>query len=249
MLETIDNLPEGIIGVKAEHVVTRKDYERVLEPLLERARADGQRVRFLYQFGPEFERFSGSGAWEDFRFGIHSLRQLEGCAIVSDLGWIRESTRFIRFFMPCAVQVYRNEELEHAVEWLRSLPAGGSTSHRLLEDVGVLVVEPGGPLRAQDFDALSASADRWIEAHGELAGLVIHTRAFPGWESLGSFFRHIRFVRDHHQHLRRIALAADTKLASVAPKIAEHFVKAEVRTFAFDELDGAIAWAGGRPAS
>ena len=33
--------------------------------------------------------------------------------------------------------------------------------------------------------------------------------------------------------------------ASIAPRIAEHFVKAEIRVFSYDELDAAIAWAGG----
>jgi hypothetical protein len=44
--------------------------------------------------------------------------------------------------------------------------------------------------------------------------------------------------------VRRVALASDSKLADVAPKLAEHFVQAEVRRFGYDELDAAIAWAG-----
>jgi len=53
------------------------------------------------------------------------------------------------------------------------------------------------------------------------------------------------FVRDHHRAVERVALAADSKLASLAPHLAEHFVQAEVKDFGFDELDAAVAWAGG----
>ena len=76
-------------------------------------------------------------------------------------------------------------------------------------------------------------------------GVVLHARAFPGWENVGSLLRHVRFVRDHHRTVRRVALAADAKLADLAPRLAEHFVRAELRHFGYDELDDAIAWAAG----
>jgi hypothetical protein len=60
-----------------------------------------------------------------------------------------------------------------------------------------------------------------------------------------SLLRHVRFVRDHHRKVPRVALAADSKLASLAPPLAEHFVQAEVRGFRYDELESAIAWAAG----
>jgi hypothetical protein len=54
----------------------------------------------------------------------------------------------------------------------------------------------------------------------------------------------MRFIRDHHRKVKRIALAADTKLASLAPRIAELFIQAEVKSFGYDEIEAAIAWAG-----
>ena len=127
---------------------------------------------------------------------------------------------------------------------LRS-PQPSAVTHRLLPDTGVVVVEVTQALRAQDFDALALTADTWIEAHGNLKGLVIHAREFPGWENLGSLVRHIRFVRDHHRNIERIALAVDSKLAALAPRIGEHFLQAQVENFRYDDLDAAMAWAGG----
>lgn len=39
--------------------------------------------------------------------------------------------------------------------------------------------------------------------------------------------RHIRFVRDHHRRIGRIALVTDAKLASLATLIGEYFIRAE----------------------
>ena len=244
MLERLQGLPDGIDGVKAVGRVSREDYERLFEPLIDGARRDGRRVRLLYQVGPEFEGFSAGAAWEDAKLGLASLRMFEGCAVVTDVGWIREATRLAGFLMPCPVRVFGNAARDEAVEWLRSLPEGAAVSHRLLADSGVLVVEVKQALRSQDFDALAATADQWIDAHGDLQGIVIHARAFPGWENLGGLIRHVRFLRDHHRRVRRVALASDSRLAGLAPKLAEHFVQAEIRPFGYGELDAAIAWAG-----
>jgi hypothetical protein len=109
----------------------------------------------------------------------------------------------------------------------------------------VLVVEVRQPLRAQDFDALAATTDDWIEANGDLPGIVIHARDFPGCQNLGGLIRHLRFVRDHHRRVRRVALASDSRLADLAPRLAEHFVQAEIRRFGYEELGDAVAWAEG----
>jgi hypothetical protein len=247
MIDRLRDLPAGIDGLRAKGRITREDYETVVQPICEEARSQGRRIRFLYHLGPEFEGFTAGGAWEDARLGLRYLRLFERCAIVSDIGWVRESSRLVGAIMPCPVKVFSNREWQDALAWL-STPAteGGAVAHRLLPESGVLVVEPERPLRAEDFDALALTVDPWIEAHGELRGVVIHAREFPGWENLGALLRHLRFVRDHHRLVRRIALAAGGKLADLAPRLAEHFVAAEVRHFDYDDVDRAIAWASAR---
>lgn len=246
MIEPLQDLPHGILGVKATGRVSRADYTTVLEPMLDEARREGRRVLFLYEIGPGFESFSPGAAWEDAKVGLRSMLQFDGCAVVTDMGWIREATRLAGFLMPCAVRVFEIAEREQAVAWLGAIGSGPGITHRLVPDPGVLVVDATAPLRAQDFDALTASADAWIETNGELHGLVVHAREFPGWENLAGFLGHVRFIRDHHRNIGRVALAVDGKLAALAPRIAEHFVKAELKAFDYGALDEAIAWAGGR---
>jgi hypothetical protein len=243
MLEVIQGLPPGIDGLKAVGTVSKEDYDRVIEPMVDRARAEGRLLRLLYAFGPEFQGFSAGGTWADLRIGLGAMRRFAGCAIVSELPAVRGATTFASVFMPFPVRVFRGSEMEAAVAWLKSLGSPG-IAHRLVPEQGVMVIEVNGPLRAEDFDALSAAADAWIEAHARLNGLVVHASSFPGWDSFDAFLHHIRFVRDHHRKIRRIAVAADGAIAKIGPAIAKHFVQAEVKRFDHAALDQAIAWAG-----
>ncbi|MEU5979307.1 STAS/SEC14 domain-containing protein [Streptomyces sp. NPDC047315] len=243
MLKRLSDVPAGIDALQAVGVVTRGDYESIIEPLIDSARAEGRRVRILCEFGPEFQSFAPGAAWEDLKVGTRSMRLFEGCAIVSDVGWIREATRLTRFLVPCPVHIYDGHEREDALHWLASLPEGPGVSHRILPASGVLLVEIDSPLRTQDFDAVALTVDSWLDAHEELTGVVIHARTFPGWENVGGLLSHVRFVRDHHQRIGRVALAADTRLADLVPHLAKHFVRAEVRHFGYAELDEAVSWA------
>jgi hypothetical protein len=118
---------------------------------------------------------------------------------------------------------------------------------QLFRDEGVAVVFPSGALAAADFEEIAALVDPFIEANGELKGLMIVADRFPGWESLGALIVHARFVRDHHQLIRRIAAVSDGATLTIVPQLARHFVKAEVRHFPFGERDAAMAWLKGAP--
>jgi hypothetical protein len=243
VLQKMGDIADGVVGLRAVGTLSKEDYDQVLAPLLDEARREGRRLRFLYQLGPEFEGFTASAAWEDAKLGLRALRLFEGCAVVTDLGWVREATKLAAFVIPCPVRVFANRERDGAIDWLRSLPRETGVVHRLLPEKGVIVVDVKGALHAGDFDALALTADAWIESHGPLQGIVIHARAFPGWENFGSFVRHVQFVRDHHRKIQRIALAAEGKLAGLAPRLGEHFIEAEVKSFGYDQLEAAIAWA------
>ena len=243
MIEVMTDVPPGIFAVRSVGTLTKEDYDAVVVPLLEEATRTGRRIRCLCQVGPEYRGLTPSAAWEDVRLGLRALRLFEACAVVSDLGWIRESSRLAAFFMPCPVQVFGEHEREQAIKWLSSMPEQPAIEHRLIAESGVVVVEVSQPLRAPDFDALGLTVDAWLDTHDRLQGLVLHTRAFPGWENIGGLVRHIRFVRDHHRKIRRVAVVLDGPMGALAPKVAEHFVQAEVRQFHDDRLDDAVAWA------
>jgi hypothetical protein len=114
--------------------------------------------------------------------------------------------------------------------------------HELLRDQGVLMLRPKGKLKAEDFKSLAGVVDPYLEKKGELKGIVLEAVKFPGWENFAGLLSHLRFVRDHHRKVRRIAIVTDGKLLKAAPKIAKHFVSADVKRFEAGQREAALAW-------
>jgi len=115
----------------------------------------------------------------------------------------------------------------------------------LNEAEGVAVVQPEQMhgLSGSDFKQLTDRIDEYLKDHDILRGLVIVTERFPGWEDFNAFTSHIRFVRDHHRAIQKVAIVSDSPLLSVGPYVADHFVNAKVRHFAFADIDEAKTWA------
>ena len=110
------------------------------------------------------------------------------------------------------------------------------------ENAGVLTVRPEGKLETQDFLTLSEVVDPFIEERGRLNGIIIVTERFPGWEDFNGMIEHMRFVRNHHRKIARVAIVTDSKIADVAESLGKHFVKASIKHFPFKELDSAKTW-------
>lgn len=115
-------------------------------------------------------------------------------------------------------------------------------SYELLQDEGILLLRPHGPLQASDFESVAKSVDPYIERKGRLRGVMLEADNFPGWESVGALMSHLRFVRDHHRLVGKVAAVSDSATLALAPHIAKHFVKAEVRSFKADQRTSALAW-------
>ena len=112
----------------------------------------------------------------------------------------------------------------------------------LSEESGVLIIEPKGALSADDFRDISRVVDPYIEEKGKLAGLLIAAPSFPGWDSFGALIEHMKFVKGHHRKINRVAAVTDSKVLSIAPKIAEHFAHPEFKVFGTNERGRALVW-------
>ncbi len=115
------------------------------------------------------------------------------------------------------------------------------------EDALIAVLEPDGPLSGSDFHYAATMIDPLIEKAGRLNGIIIHTETFPGWASIKALFSHLRFVKNHHANITRVALVTDSALGKIAERFAGHFVKAEVRRFPYKTYDRAREWAARDP--
>ena len=113
---------------------------------------------------------------------------------------------------------------------------------KVQSDEGTIIVEPSGPLEHSDFERLANEIDEFSEDKGRLVGLIINTKSFPGWDDFRSFLQHMKFVKEHHKLIRRVAIVTDSKLGEIGPVFANLFVSAQVKHFPFDSLSKAREW-------
>lgn len=109
----------------------------------------------------------------------------------------------------------------------------------------ILTIHPRSVLDKNDFVELGQAVDPEIEKHGDLAGLILDASHFPGWDSMGALITHLKFVRDHHKHVKKIAVVTDSPLGDVAEHITSHFVSAEIKHFPAGQDKQAEAWIAG----
>ena len=109
-------------------------------------------------------------------------------------------------------------------------------------DGDVLGVRPEGPITREDVATLTRAADEYLAGHPKITGVMVETRTFPGFASVGAFADYARFIADHHARVRRLALVTDSALAPVAEFMANHVVGLEMRHFPFAEGTAALAW-------
>ena len=110
------------------------------------------------------------------------------------------------------------------------------------ENSGVLTLRPQGKLETQDFLTISEVIDPYIKKRGALEGIIIATKKFPGWEDFNGMIEHMKFVRNHHHNIAKVALVTDSKIADVAESLGKHFVKATIKHFPFNKLESAKRW-------
>jgi SpoIIAA-like len=114
--------------------------------------------------------------------------------------------------------------------------------HTLDTANGILHIQPKSSLEQTDFEQLARTVDPYIAETGDLAGLIVEAPGFPGWSSFGAMAAHLRFVKDHHKHIRKIALVTDSAIGNVAEHLVAHFVSAEIKQFPASELNVARQW-------
>jgi hypothetical protein len=110
------------------------------------------------------------------------------------------------------------------------------------KDAGIVTVTPSAPLDEKDFALLASEVDPYIEKEGKLNGLIIQVESFPGWEDFAGLISHLKFVREHHTKIEKVAAVSDGRIVSIMPKIVDHFVNAKVKYFPYESLDEAISW-------
>jgi hypothetical protein len=120
MIERIEGMPEGTIGLTASGKLSRDDYRNVLEPALAEGIGTGE-LRLLFVL----TEFSGleSGAWiEDMKTGLGAWVRDHSAwkrfALVTDVEWVAKAMRMFTWMTPGEVLVRDLDGLQEAKVWV-----------------------------------------------------------------------------------------------------------------------------------
>jgi hypothetical protein len=116
VIQAIDDLPDGVVGITAIGQFTIDDYCAVIEPEVERLAEAHQQLRLLLFLGPQFTGF-GEGAWGELTDEIRHTHFHRG-AVVTDDGHIRTGLNVLKWALHGHVRTFQNHEYDHAVEWV-----------------------------------------------------------------------------------------------------------------------------------
>lgn len=112
---------------------------------------------------------------------------------------------------------------------------------------GSLVLEPTGSLNRGDLDRLSAAFDVVVATTGRAPNLLIHAPRFPAWADFHTLLQHLRFIRQRHRAVARVALVSDARALDVASFVARRLLATRIRVFGNKDLEAARAWVAGDP--
>lgn len=118
MMKLLDHLPENVVGIAASGQVDANDYESILMPAIETALQRHDRIRVLYQLGPDFIGFTTGAMWDDAKVGLAHWKAWERVAVVTDVPWVAHATRMFKFMMPSVVRIFSLNEQADAEKWV-----------------------------------------------------------------------------------------------------------------------------------
>ena len=118
MIEHLAGLPEDVLAFVYKGNVTKADYDAVLVPAVVKALGTQKKLRVYCELRSDFSGLDTGAVWEDLKVGIGHLTRWERVAVVTDIGWIEQMTRFFSFLMPCPVKSFPTSEAAQARAWI-----------------------------------------------------------------------------------------------------------------------------------
>jgi hypothetical protein len=120
MIERMDGMPEGTIGLRATGKLTKEDYVGALEPAL-REGVDSGELRLLFVL-TDFDGLEPSAVAEDMRTGMRAWVRDHSAwrrfAIATDVEWVGRAMHMFAWLAPGEVEVYGLDQLEEAKAWV-----------------------------------------------------------------------------------------------------------------------------------
>lgn len=120
MIERLDGMSQGVIGLKASGKLTKADYTEVLEPAL-REGVDSGELRLLFVL-TGFDGLEANAVAEDFKTGMRTWIRDHSAwkrfALVTDVEWVAKAMHMFTWMTPGEVLIRDLDGQDEATAWV-----------------------------------------------------------------------------------------------------------------------------------
>jgi hypothetical protein len=120
MIERIEGMPTGTVGLRASGKLTKDDYVKVLEPALEEGVETGE-LRLLFVLA-DFDGLEAAAITEDMKTGLRAWVRDHSTwkrfAVVTDVEWVAKAMHMFAWVTPGEVMITSLDRLEEARSWI-----------------------------------------------------------------------------------------------------------------------------------
>ena len=117
MIELIEGLPDGVVGLQAVGRVESGDYETVAAPAVQHALESHTKIRLIHVLDHRFTDYTAGGAWQDAMLGLAHPRSFDRIAVVTDIESIRRLVTLGGWSIPGEIKLFSNRERAQAEAW------------------------------------------------------------------------------------------------------------------------------------
>jgi hypothetical protein len=118
VIELIEGLPDGVVGLEAVGEVTSDDYSSVAFPAVEDALARHKKISLLHVLSERFTGYEAGGGWADAKLGVLHALSWRRIAVVTDLDHVRKQVKRAGWLVPSEMKLFSNAQRAEAAAWV-----------------------------------------------------------------------------------------------------------------------------------
>jgi len=119
MIELLQDMPEGVIGIRVSGRVSGDDI-REFKPAMDEL-LNTEELRIVEVIAPDYEGFGPGGLVEDLKVGVGALFQHHSAfrriAVVTDKEWVAHALHALGWMVPGELALFGLDELDRAAQW------------------------------------------------------------------------------------------------------------------------------------
>jgi len=122
LIELIEGLPDGVVGLEAVGEVTSDDYSSTAFPAVEDALSRHKKISLLHVLGERFTGYEAGGGWADAKLGVLHAFSFKRIAVVTDLDHVRKQVKRVGWAVPGEMKLFSNAQRTEAEAWVSAEP-------------------------------------------------------------------------------------------------------------------------------